>query len=136
MKNFTAFAAAAVVSVVAGITLGGAPAQAKTGECDAGGGGLRLCAYPTLGRPLPGGGSEQFIIGTDSAVWTRWSDSGQDYGKWQSMGGVAKSEVFIESHWEGQQFVSVITHLGTDGNAYSKKRPGLGQEWTAWYKSN
>lgn len=125
-----------VALVAAGFALTGAPAQAaKPGECNAGGGGLYLCKYEPITRSLPGDGAETFIVGGDSAIWTRWKGGGGTWSPWSSMGGVSRSEVFVESHWQGNQFVSVITHLGTDGNPYSKKRRGLGQGWSGWYRS-
>ncbi|MFJ9080461.1 hypothetical protein ACIRO3_35285 [Streptomyces sp. NPDC102278] len=130
-------AGVAVAIFVAGAALAGSPAQAaKPGECIAGGGQNHLCKYMPLMRDLPGGGRETFIVGTDEAIWTRWVDGGSNaWSDWHSFGGVSRSEVFIESHWEGNKFVSVITHLGTDGNPYSRKRPDLGQSWTGWYRS-
>lgn len=128
--------AGAVVTLIAvGVALAGAPVQANPGECRMPGGGLYLCKYEPLGRGLPGGGSEQFVVGTDEAIWTRWKAESGPWSDWHSFGGVSRSEVFIESHWEGNKFVTVITHLGTDGKPYSKKRPASGQAWTAWYPS-
>ncbi|MEU3408569.1 hypothetical protein ABZ766_32115 [Streptomyces sp. NPDC006670] len=128
----TAVVAAAVAAVTA---LGSAPAEAlPAGICDLGQGVLYVCDYGLTQRHFPGG-VEQFIIGSDYAVWTRWyynDNTTNRFSDWVSLGGVARSEVFLEGERDDGSFIARITVIGFDGKPWQRVRPDIGGSWTAW----
>ncbi|MFE3996220.1 hypothetical protein ACFXPW_31740 [Streptomyces goshikiensis] len=127
---------AAVAAAIAAVTaMGSAPAEAvPSGTCDMGYGALSICEYGVTQRHFPGG-VEQFIIGSDYAVWTRWhyDDSPTlQWSNWTSLGGIARSEVFLEGERDDGSFITRMTIVGTDGRAWQRVRPRIGASWTGW----
>ncbi|MFD7836143.1 hypothetical protein [Streptomyces sp. NPDC059761] len=143
-KMKTAVVAAAIAAVA---VMGAAPAQAGATagvvRAAAGPGTVcpwsdngdkYICEYGVTQRHFPGG-VEQFIIGSDYAVWTRWryDDSPSSYfGNWVSLGGIARSEVFLEGESFEGAFITRMTIVGTDGRAWQRIRPDFGASWTGW----
>ncbi|MFF9567741.1 hypothetical protein [Streptomyces sp. NPDC014685] len=123
-------AALLVASVVAGLAVAAAPAQAS--ECRKGG-AVYICEYGVSVQKLPDGTRQEFVIGTDEAVWTRWTNTSGKWTGWVSMGGVAKSAVTITDHWSfGDPWVFSLVVKGSDGQLWVNHRPHEGN-WTGWY---
>ncbi|GAA2338442.1 hypothetical protein OKJ48_09860 [Streptomyces kunmingensis] len=73
-------AAAAVASVAVVAT----PAEAS--NCSRGG-GVYICEHGVTTYKLPNERKQEFVVGTDSAVWTRYqTNSSGKWSGWQSMG--------------------------------------------------
>ncbi|MEV0533522.1 hypothetical protein [Kitasatospora sp. NPDC050463] len=134
-------AAVAAAAAVAGIGLGAAPASAGdidvTPHCsNKQFGGTFLCggAYGEGGTyvTLRDGTSEIFVIGTDHAVWTRWTiGSSGKQSAWTSMGGYFTSKVQI-THQSSTGAFS-ITARGSDYNHMWSRDRSQGGNWNAWY---
>ncbi|MFC8271188.1 hypothetical protein ACFUJR_01315 [Streptomyces sp. NPDC057271] len=127
MKRFKAAVLAA--AVVAGIGLAATPAEAST--CKHGGIQYR-CEYHRTTQSFGDGTQQVFVIGLDDAVWTRWSYANGSWSRWQSMGGVARSQVSIpRSSADGWEFEMAVK--GTDGKWWGRSRD-RGGNWTGWYR--
>ncbi|MFF8593012.1 hypothetical protein ACF061_16560 [Streptomyces sp. NPDC015220] len=125
-------AAIVAAAAVAGLAVATAPAQAN--ECGAEGGGRYICEYGVSEHQLPEKGrKEQFVVGTDYAVWTRVGKDGT-WGRWVSLGGVARSKVIIESGYQNDDFITRVNVFGTDGSLWFRFRPEIGESWTPWDK--
>ncbi|WP_406192913.1 hypothetical protein OH807_01800 [Kitasatospora sp. NBC_01560] len=134
-------AAVAAAGVLAGIGLSAAPASAG----DIGGtpahcsskqfGGTFLCGGEYDGGvtsfAFRDGTSEIFVIGTDHAVWTRWTtNSSGKLSAWTSMGGSFTTKVDITRQTLGGAFT--ITSRGSDNRMWSRDRAQNGN-WNSWY---
>ncbi|MFF6829407.1 hypothetical protein [Streptomyces longwoodensis] len=129
----------AVVAVVtmAGLAVAVAPAQA-TDICDTGGAGRYICDYGIKKHSLPNGEKEQFVVGTDYAVWMRWTTKGQ-WSSWTSMGkpdplGTAKaaSSIGLDDEQVLGDFRTTIYLTNNNGALVSRTRPYLGAGWFTW----
>ncbi|MFD0356217.1 hypothetical protein ACFVHW_21130 [Streptomyces sp. NPDC127110] len=119
-------------ATVAGLALTTAPADAAD-HCKAGGGGVYICQYGVTKHKLPDGGKQQFLVGTDNAVWTRWTDSDGDWTHWSSMGGTARSEIVVIDRFSGgDPWQFSLSVEGNDGWRFVKTRHHDGS-WTDWY---
>ncbi|CAM5328368.1 hypothetical protein SALBM135S_02636 [Streptomyces alboniger] len=126
-------AAIVAAAVVAGLAVAVTPAQAST--CATEGGGVYICEYGITNHQLLRGEKEQFVVGSDYAVWTRWTTGGKWSG-WVSLGGNVRSNVeAVHAYFNaGNDMDTVLYALGTDGYQWTKARPGLGKAWTPWRK--
>ncbi|WP_369212774.1 hypothetical protein [Streptomyces flavofungini] len=124
-------AAIVAAGVVAGLAVAVAPAQAST--CTTEGGGVYICEYGITNHQLLRGEKEQFVVGSDYAVWTRWTTGGK-WSSWASLGGNVRSRVEAVHAYtnRGTDLETQISAQGTDGNQWARLRPGLGQAWTPW----
>ncbi|MDW4918591.1 hypothetical protein [Streptomyces californicus] len=77
-------AAVVAVTAIAGLAVSITPVQAAD-TCTAGGNGKYICKYGVTKHDLPNGEDEQFLVGTDYAVWWRITTNGS-WSKWTSMG--------------------------------------------------
>ncbi|MFJ8161253.1 hypothetical protein ACIRBY_09990 [Streptomyces sp. NPDC096136] len=130
-------AAVVAVATIAGMAVAVAPAQAAA-SCNAGGGGLYICDYGVKDHALPGGEKEQFLVGTDYAVWTRWTINKQWTG-WVSLGmpdplgkARAASSINVTDEQSQGNFRTGIYLRNSNGALVGKVRPALGQGWWAW----
>ncbi|MFF4456808.1 hypothetical protein [Streptomyces goshikiensis] len=115
-------------AATAGLTASSASAQASFCSQE---GANYICEYGFTERPLPGGGVEKFVIGTDGAVWTNYTSD----NKWHTLDGIATSQVFIESEYIGNDFHTTIIVLGGDGKPWARERPYIGGSWTPWARA-
>ncbi|MDK9500904.1 hypothetical protein QEZ40_006931 [Streptomyces katrae] len=132
-----ASALAASTLALAGVALTGvasaapAPAQnpAAAGFCHVSGlGGDYICEYGEAWQTFPNGTRQVFIVGTDFAVWTRYSNTSGGWSGWESMGGTVRSGVRIEGNNTWNPTISVV---GMDGERWSRHRLNSGS-WTGW----
>ncbi|MGE7390700.1 hypothetical protein ACQKM2_35005 [Streptomyces sp. NPDC004126] len=134
-----ASALAASTLALAGVALTGAasaapaPApgqnQAAAGYCHVSGlGGDYICEYGEAWQTFPNGTRQVFIVGTDFAVWTRYSNTGGGWSGWESMGGTVRSGVRIEGNNSWNPTISVV---GMDGERWFRHRLNSGS-WTGW----
>ncbi|MET9662835.1 hypothetical protein [Streptomyces sp. NPDC006510] len=103
-------------TAVAGIAVAAAPAQASV--CQVRGGSI-ICEYGVSFYTFANGTRQEFAIGTDRAVWTRWNDTAGNWTVWTSMGVVATSGVTVEP-LPHDTFSIVVT--GTDGGRWERLR--------------
>ncbi|WP_051711652.1 hypothetical protein [Streptomyces sp. NRRL S-350] len=135
-KIKTAVAAAAL----AGVALTAAPASAVAEPMHCTStvwGGEYLCGGE-FGQPgmaeyaFRDGRREVFVIGTDHAVWTRWTDTSGRKSAWTSLGGYMVGGIgIIATDTGGGNFE--IGAKGTDGHLWGRSRAASGS-WTAWYR--
>lgn len=135
LKKFKATVVA--IAAIAGLAVTVTPAQAAD-TCNAGGGGLYICDYGVTNHALPNGQKEQFLVGLDYAVWTRWTISGQWTG-WVSLGkpdpfgsARATNAVKVEDQQVGGDFRTTIYLNNSNGPVVSRTRLALGSGWTPW----
>ncbi|WP_434598008.1 hypothetical protein [Streptomyces sp. A5-4] len=114
------------VAVLASVGVMAAPAHAS--ECKRGG-GIYICEYGVTTAKLSDGRRQEFIIGLDRAVWTRWPNSSGSWGPWISMGGLAQSKVFIQYDLPAYDFI--IHVVGNDGARWYRGHDRNGN-WTNW----
>ncbi len=121
--------------VAAAIAVGGlaaaAPAQADT-AC--GFQGAPYVCGSMASVHLPNGTTQWFVLGTDHAVWTIWTQVGGGFHGWQSLGGVVQSPIQI---WgksaDGWSFF--VGAYGTDDKLWDRQRTDAGT-WTPWSPSS
>ncbi|MFF7636249.1 hypothetical protein ACFZB9_24335 [Kitasatospora sp. NPDC008050] len=79
---------------------------------------------------LPNGSIQWFVVGTDHAVWTNWTQVEGGLHGWQSLGGIVQGPISI---WgksaDGWSFF--IGATGTDGKPWDRQRADDGT-WTPW----
>ncbi|MFJ8165865.1 hypothetical protein ACIRBY_33800 [Streptomyces sp. NPDC096136] len=117
-------AAAAVASVAVVAT----PAEAS--NCSRGG-GVYLCEYGVTSYKLPNGTKQEFIVGTDRAVWTRWTDSDGDWSRWMSMGGRASSTARAYDYDAGDPWTFRVFYYDERGEYWGRNRDHDGN-WSPW----
>ncbi|WP_042439873.1 hypothetical protein [Streptacidiphilus albus] len=123
--------AAVLVTAIAGIGVAVAPAQASSTYCQLQG-GTYLCADGVTTTTLGNGTKEEFIVGTDNAVWTNWDDTNGNWNGWVSMGGVVESHISIYTFGDNDPDHFAIVATGTDNNiAWDRQRSDSGS-WTPW----
>ncbi|MFI8198464.1 hypothetical protein ACIF6K_18340 [Streptomyces sp. NPDC085942] len=133
-------AAVVAVTAIAGVAVSVTPAQAAD-ICTAGGKGKYICKYGVTKHDLPNGEDEQFLVGTDYAVWTRWTTNGS-WSSWTSMGkpdplgkADAASSIKVtdsDTHTPGQ-FRTNIYLTNSNGAFVGKTRPDLrAGGWWQW----
>ncbi|MGW7415757.1 hypothetical protein [Streptomyces sp. NPDC054863] len=125
-KIKSAFVATAIL---AGMGVMATPAQAS--ECSRAG-GIYICEYGVTTAKLSGGIRQEFIIGLDRAVWTRWTNSSGSWGPWQTMGGQAKSKVYIDDHLPGGTDDFLICVIGDDGKTWFRGHDRQTGHWSDW----
>ncbi|MDJ0382443.1 hypothetical protein [Streptomyces sp. G-G2] len=135
LKKFKAVVVA--VATMAGLVVAVAPAQAAD-TCSAGGGGQYICDYGVKNHALPNGEKEQFLVGLDYAVWTRWTVS-KKWSGWVSMGkpdpfgsASAASDIRVTDSQEQSGFRTNIYLRNSNGAFVGKTRPALGAGWWPW----
>ncbi|MEV4502094.1 hypothetical protein [Streptomyces klenkii] len=135
MKRIKAVVVA--LATMAGLAVAVTPAQAAD-TCTAGGGGKYVCDFGVTDHKLPNGEKEQFLVGLDYAVWTRWTVSKQWTG-WVSMGmpdplgyGRATSRINVTDAQRQDKFETHIILRNSNGATVSKTRPDLGTSWWTW----
>ncbi|MEV7544088.1 hypothetical protein [Streptomyces sp. NPDC089915] len=117
-------AAAALASVAAVAT----PAEAS--NCSRGG-GVYICEYGVTSYKLPNGTKQEFIVGTDRAVWTRWTDSDGDWTGWSSMGGRASSTARAYDYDTSDPWTFRVFYYDERGEYWGRNRDHDGN-WSGW----
>ncbi|QEU90674.1 hypothetical protein [Streptomyces kanamyceticus] len=80
---------------------------------------------------LPNGEQQVFGVGTDGAIWTRWSRTNGTLSSWTSMGGQGRSTVYAG----GRGWAITLQVRGTDGNWYYNNRGGTPSGgWSGWHR--
>lgn len=122
---------------MAGLAVAVTPAQAAD-TCTAGGGGKYICDYGVKNHALPNGEKEQFLVGLDYAVWTRWTISKQWTG-WVSLGkpdpsgsARAASDINVRDEQSQGNFRTDIYLRNSNGATVSRTRLALGSGWLSW----
>ncbi|QKW52136.1 hypothetical protein [Streptomyces buecherae] len=103
-------------AAVAGLAMAASPARADV--CNVGGGRV-ICEYGVSQYTFGNGVKQEFAIGTDYAVWTRWTNTSGKWNSWSSMGGAARSGVEICRLPHDTFYISVT---GTDGKLWERVR--------------
>jgi hypothetical protein len=78
---------------------------------------------------FPNGALQLFVIGTDNAVWTRWSNAAvTSWSGWTSMGGSATSYVY----YHGSGYTPTIDVVGSDNKTWYHRTRSSSGSWTGW----
>ncbi|CAL2064880.1 hypothetical protein FSY75_28630 [Streptomyces sp. TR1341] len=132
MRGFKgALTAVAALAAFAGVGATAAPAQAATYCTD--NGGTYFCQYGITTTTLADGTKQEFVVGTDHAVWTNWRSTDGHWNGWQSLGGWVQSRVVIDDI-QNDPSTFTMAAIGTDGNYWFRLHYPSGQ-WTAWQVS-
>ncbi|MGW6863572.1 hypothetical protein [Streptomyces sp. NPDC054901] len=121
-------AAILAFAAVAGLAVAAAPAQAA--PCSTGG-AQYICEYGVTNHALPGDQREQFLVGTDYAVWTRWTTNGKWSG-WYSLGGTVWSKISIREQTDIGPHAIWIYAKGSNTQTWGLLRTAPGANWSAW----
>ncbi|MEU0847001.1 hypothetical protein ABZ387_03425 [Streptomyces flaveolus] len=124
-KFKTAVIAAAAVASVAVVAT---PAEAS--NCSRGG-GVYICEYGVTNYKLPNGTKQEFVVGTDRAVWTRWTDSDGDWSGWMSMGGRAWSTARAYDYDTSDPWTFRVFYYDETGEYWGRNRDHDGN-WSTW----
>ncbi|MEU8775511.1 hypothetical protein [Streptomyces sp. NPDC048606] len=122
-----AVAAAALASVAVVAT----PAEASS-YCSRGG-GVYFCEYGVTKHRLPDDTKQEFVIGTDRAVWTRWTDSDGDWSKWMSMGGRASSQAYVYDYDTSDPWSFRLFYYDEKAEYWGRNRDHDGN-WSGWIR--
>ncbi|WEV25628.1 hypothetical protein OYE22_10795 [Streptomyces sp. 71268] len=118
-------------AAVAGLAVAASPAQADV--CNVGGGRV-ICEYAIATYTFDNGVKQEFAIGTDYAVWTRWTNTSGKWNSWSSMGGEVRSGVTVCPLPHDTFFISVT---GTDGKLWERVRFSYPNgEWSGWERGS
>jgi hypothetical protein len=131
-------AAAAAAAAITGVGVAAVPAQAtvmppappNVTYCQQSG-ATYICQYGMATAVLANGTKENFVVGTDFAVWTDLQNPDGSWSGWSSMGGVVYSKVNIAHAFFDDENQVVISAKGSDGNQWARARTDNG-EWTPW----
>ncbi|MFD3549791.1 hypothetical protein ACFWUW_30130 [Streptomyces sp. NPDC058655] len=121
-------AALVAVAAAAGLAVSAAPAQAST--CY-GNGGAYICEYGISRTVLFDGTVQEFVVGTDHAVWTNWKRPSGSWNGWMSLGGWVQSRIDVDPRQENSKVHITITAIGADGKVWFRQRQHTGT-WTPW----
>ncbi|OIJ64043.1 hypothetical protein [Streptomyces mangrovisoli] len=124
----SAVTAVAALAALTGVSVAATPAQAAT-YCSTKG-QKYFCAYGVASTQFENGTTEEFVVGSDHAVWTNWTYPDGSWNGWVSMGGWVQSQISID-HLQGSLSNFTIAAIGKDGNYWFRLRSSDGS-WTAW----
>ncbi|MFI5983630.1 hypothetical protein ACIBEA_22465 [Streptomyces sp. NPDC051555] len=133
MKRIRIRAAVLAATLLAGLAVAVTPAQALS-HCNGGGGAVYICEYGVTTHALPNGAKQEFLIGTDRALWTRWTDTRGTWSGWQSMGGVFTDKIYVIDRWSaGDPWRFALSVRGDDGYQWVNLRDH-GGGWSGWHR--
>ncbi|MBD0711843.1 MULTISPECIES: hypothetical protein [unclassified Streptomyces] len=121
------------LAVTAAACLGLATQPAQAADYCSRGGGLYICEYGFTSTTLPDGSKQEFIIGTDHAVWSRWTLGGK-WTNWSSMGGYATSPAYVYDYDTSDPWSFNVNVYGSDNGLWTNHRYS-GGTWTGWFPS-
>lgn len=130
MRTKRCKAAVLALVAVAGLAVAATPAQASS--CKRGG-GVYLCEYGVTSYKLPNGTKQEFVVGTDRAVWTRWTDSDGDWSGWMSMGGRAWSPARAYDYETSDPWSFRVFYYDETGEYWGRNRDHDGN-WSSWIR--
>ncbi|MET9610403.1 hypothetical protein ABZZ17_35910 [Streptomyces sp. NPDC006512] len=117
------------VTAVVGLAVSTPSAQAST--CH-GNGGAYICEYGVSQSVLFDGTVQEFVVGTDHAVWTNWHRPNGSWNGWVSLGGWVQSRISVEPRQERSTSPITVSAIGADGKSWFRMRNSDGT-WTNWY---
>lgn len=125
-------AAAIAATAVASVAVVATPAEAS--NCSRGG-GVYICEYGVTSYTLPDGRKQEFVIGTDSAVWTRYNTnfSGQWSG-WLSMGAGGRevsTRTYVYDYDTSDPWTFRVFYYDNLGDMWGRNRDHDGN-WSPW----
>jgi hypothetical protein len=122
-------AAAVAAAAFASVAVVATPAQAVS-YCSYGG-GVYLCEYSPTAYTLPDKRIQEFVVGSDRAVWTRWTDSSGKWSKWISMGGQAYSKVYVHDYDTTDPWSFRMFYYDQKTEYWGRNRDRNGN-WSGW----
>ncbi|MFI1565146.1 hypothetical protein ACH4ZX_19175 [Streptomyces sp. NPDC020490] len=132
MRGFrSALTAVAAMAAFAAVGAAAAPSQAATSCTHKG--HKYLCDYGISTTKFANGTKQEFVVGTDHAVWTNWTNTDGSWNGWLSMEGWVQSRIQID-HLQGSLTNFTIAAIGRDGNYWFRMRYDNGA-WTPWQVS-
>ncbi|MER5966230.1 hypothetical protein [Streptomyces sp. NPDC002057] len=121
-------AALLAVTTVAGLAVSAAPAQAST--CY-GNGGAYICEYGVSRTTLADGTAQEYVVGTDNAVWANRARPDGTWKGWVSLGGWVKSRIEATPRQESPHDSISISATGMDGKVWFRVGRTDGS-WGTW----
>ncbi|CAL9322023.1 hypothetical protein [Streptomyces sp. SudanB182_2057] len=133
MRRFRSVLAAAVtLAAFAGVGVAAAPAQAATYCTNKG--QKYFCEYGVSTTKMANGTKEEFVVGSDHAVWTNWTYPDGSWNGWVSMDGWVQSRIEADAEQKTADSWISISAVGGDGNRWFRVRYGNGT-WSDWQVS-
>ncbi|MER7760184.1 hypothetical protein [Streptomyces sp. NPDC097619] len=121
-------AAVVAAAALASVAVVATPAQAS--YCSHGG-GVYICEYGVTTYPLPNGTKQEFVVGSDRAVWTRWSDSDGVWSRWISMGGKTPGKIYVKDYETSDPWTFRVYYFDEKAEYWARNRDHDGN-WSAW----
>ncbi|MGW1834944.1 hypothetical protein [Streptomyces sp. NPDC002067] len=123
-------AAVVAAAVLAGIAVTAAPANAES-NCNRAS-ATYICEYGVTVYKYPDGTKQEFLVGADHAVWSRYNNTKGKWTGWYSTGGNAVSRIEVGHRWSaGDHWGFDIVARHPDGAYRINARNHEGQ-WTGW----
>lgn len=133
MRGFkSVLAAVAAVAACAGVGMAAAPVQAATSCTNKS--QKYFCEYGISTTKLANGTKEEFVVGSDHAVWTNWTYPDGSWNGWVSMGGWVQSRIQVDPQQSTSDSLVFMSALGKDNNYWFRVRYPNGT-WTDWQVS-
>ncbi|MFF5468052.1 hypothetical protein [Streptomyces achromogenes] len=121
--------AVTALAAFAGVGVAATPAQAATYCTDKG--ATYFCEYGVSSIKFANGTKEEFVVGTDHAVWTNWTYPDGSWNGWISMGGWVQSHIETDPEQQSSTASVSIWAVGSDGNIWFRIRYADGS-WSKW----
>ncbi|MEV6956258.1 hypothetical protein [Streptomyces sp. NPDC051183] len=121
---------AAVIAATAVASVAAVATPAEAGSCSRGGRAY-ICDYGVTSYLLPNSTKQEFVVGTDRAVWTRWTDSDGDWSGWESMGGKAWSTARAYDYDTSDPWTFRVFYYNDKGEYWGRNRDRSGT-WSPW----
>lgn len=90
-----------------------------------------MSQYGLTSTTLGNGTTQEFVVGTDNAVWSNWDYPNGTWNGWVSMGGVVESKISIYTFGDNDPDHFAIIAKGSDGDNWARERAENGT-WTPW----
>ncbi|MFI1539430.1 hypothetical protein [Streptomyces anandii] len=129
--NKTRSVLTAVAALAAFVGTGVAAAPAQAASCREMG-QKYLCEFGVAKTTLANGSKQEFVVGTDHAVWTNWTRSDGSWNGWQSLGGWLNSPIRVDAQQQDSNSRIHMGGTGKDGYFWMRVRYPDGR-WSHWF---
>ncbi|MFL4953148.1 hypothetical protein ACJ6WE_39060 [Streptomyces sp. MMS24-I31] len=130
--NRTKSALTAVAALAAFAGAGAAATPAQAASCPREMGQKYMCEFGVAKTKLANGTTQEFVVGTDHAVWTNWTRSDGSWNGWESLDGWVNSPINVEPQQGDSDSVIHMGGTGKDGHFWMRVRYPNGS-WSHWF---
>lgn len=91
-----------------------------------------MCQFGVAKTKLADGTTQEFVVGTDHAVWTNWSRGDGSWHGWESLGGWVNSAITVDAQQRDSNSNIIMGGTGRDGYFWMRVRYSDGS-WSHWF---